>query len=147
MAFVLVLAALPLSLPAASACTYTAVVSVGGPAPPNDGVYLEEGCYFGGYGDTVDGQAGFDAATTCVFVPPVFVAGQQLPGTGRTYCVGTNPVGYTLVPIPDVGVVACAGGRCAWVSTHYVQFACEKYLDQPDVATPAGTIVLDCATY
>lgn len=109
-------------LPAAAACTYTPLVTAGGPNYPSDGAYVEEDCY--GYSGTVRLTVTLPAAAGECVVPPLFVLGQQVPGTGVALCPG-GAYEVDVPAFPDVGVVVCAGTlRCSIVSPNYLHWTC-----------------------
>lgn len=148
---VLLALALPLCLyavPAASACAYTPIVTVGGASWPSPGLYLEQDCYFvpGASTLTIEYQGTPLVPGTCTFVPAVFVLGTQVPGTGRNHCtpalgtdVLTSSSSATTGAYPDVGVVASDGsGGCCYVSTFYVNWACATLGDSGWIALPNG---------
>lgn len=160
LAVLLCLPALVSCAPTTSACTYTPIVTIGGSSHPAEGIYLEDSCYFvsGTSRVTVEYAFATSVMGACQVVPPVFVLGQQVPGTGATYCTPAVAPGsgqFVVDPgsYPDVGFEVCnytadvpVISGCTIYSTYYVNWACEALPTLGWIALPTGDQVrVDCA--
>lgn len=94
-------------------CDATPLVQIGGPTPINgyrEGAYIYDcNLFLGAHMDQGAYVSGPGAGSVCQTVPPVFVLGEQVPGTGQQYC--TPPIGsfYQSVPADTPNSVRSQG--------------------------------------
>lgn len=133
----LLLATFPLAaVPLAEAqCSTIAILTLGGPGYPSEGVYYEEDCT---PGDNDQATATFELGSAngalvpqqCQPVEGVYVLGTQVPGTGTTHC--TVAIGGPItvsqpINVDDVGVATCLnrfGFTCTYTSTAFALLLC-----------------------
>ncbi len=132
---------------AADGCARDGIVTVGSPGWPAPGTYATWEC--GAAPGHPVARAQLDVAGLgpfpCADVPPAFVLGRPVPGTGALVCVpGTEPGGVEVespvsADAPDRGVGACApDGECAEASVADANAACR---DLGEVALDLGAVV------
>lgn len=118
----------------AYSCDWQPLVTVGGNSPPSPGVY-----YFEGSWSACGAPPGetFGDPGQCATVPPVFILGDQVPGTGATQCAVVfvpylDTFAAVMVCGPQVGPFWCLNAHTNAVP----QVACDElYLD--GLCTPA----------
>lgn len=133
----LALLALPLAAsPVAAACETIAIVTLGEPGYPAEGVYYEENCTPGPSGEPgaqadVGSANGALVPSQSIPIPAIFILGIPVPGTGTTHTtpdVG-GPVSYRqAAPLGDVGIATCLntlGFTCTYTSTALVRLVCQ----------------------